>query len=434
MKIKVVSAPKTPHDGALSLIHADLLIPGRGDPLDDAALVIHKDKIEWVGPQSDVPDKYTDLHPTCVPVLMPGLWDCHVHFTGSSWDGELAKFSPYLPSFNVLAGALSAADLKNTLMAGFTSVRDLSGFGCDLWPGVAKGFLVGPNIYGSVAALSITGGHGDDGNQPLQNVISASNLAGAPIQVCDGVEGCTRAVRTVIRRGARVIKVCSSGGVMSVGDDPEDRQFSDEELRAIVDEAGRSRRAVAAHAIGKAGILAALRAGATSIEHGIFLDDEVADMMLEKDVTLVPTQHVIRSLVSTYLGVLDPAARDNVLKISEQSKSGYKLALKRGIRFALGTDTLSSDTSSPLRHGNNAQELGYAVELGMTPLQAIEMATANGPATLGGMAPLSGQLKEGYDADLIAVCQSPLDDVKVLTHGDNVTHVWKSGELFKCPA
>ena len=433
MRVQMQPTTRSPRDESSSLIHAELLIPGRGEPLQDAALVIHKDKIEWLGSRSQVPEEYVDLDPTCVPVLMPGLWDCHVHFTGSSWDGELAKFQPYLPGFPALAGALCAADMKATLMAGFTSVRDLSGFGCDLWPGVAKGFLIGPNIYGAVAILSITGGHGDDGNQPLQNVLNASNMAGPPTQLCDGVEGCIRAVRTVVRRGARVIKVCSTGGVTSVGDDPEDRQFSDEELRAIVDEAGRSRRAVAAHAIGKAGILAALKAGATSIEHGIFLDDEVADMMLEKDATLVPTQHVIRSLISTYLDVFDPATRAKVLEISEQSKVSYKLALKRGVRFALGTDTLSSDTASPLRHGNNAQDLEYAVELGMTPLQAIEMATANGPKTLAGMAPLSGQLREGYDADLIAVSESPLENIKVLTDGDNVTHVWKGGKLFKSP-
>lgn len=423
-----------PRAGGPSLLQANLLIPGRGDPIHDGALVMNSGKIEWVGRRKDLPDRYAAFEPICVPVLMPGLWDCHAHFTGSSWTGELSKIPKYLPGSNALAGAMCAADLEATLMAGFTSVRDLGGYGCDLWPGVEKGFLVGPNIYGAVAALSITGGHGDDGRQPIDTVLDASCHAGMPIQLCDGVDGCTCAVRTVIRRGARVIKVCSSGGVMSLNDDPEDRQFSDEELRAIVEEAGRSRRAVAAHAIGKAGILAGLRAGVRSIEHGIFLDDEVADMMLEKDALLVPTQHVIRSLVDNYLDILPKASRDKVLEIAKRSKESYKLALDRGVRFALGTDTLSSDTASPLRHGNNANELVYAVELGMTPLQAIEAATANSPDTLGEMAPLSGQLKRGYDADVIAVKANPLDNVGVLTDAVNVTHVWRGGKLFKSPA
>ena len=426
--LKSDSGPK--ETAIVTLIHADKLIPGRGEPISNAGLAIRTNLIDWVGSWDELPDKYREITPTHVPVVMPGLWDCHVHFMGMRFADAVAASSIFLPGAPALSGALSAADLKRTLMAGYTSVRELGGFGCDIWPAVRDGHLAGPNIYGSVGALSITGGHGDEHNTPLTTVQDAMNHSSTMV-VCDGVEECIKTTRMMVRRGARVIKVCTSGGVLSLNDDPEDRQFSDEELRAIVQEAGRSRRAVAAHAIGKAGILAALRAGFTSIEHGNYLDDEVADMMLEKGATLVATQHIIRTLSSDYVDTLPTPIRKKLVKTAEQSKKAYNKAIKRGVRIALGTDMLDSDPRSRLAHGNNANELRYAVELGMTPLQAIEAATANAPATLGGLAPISGQLKAGYDADIIALSEDPVDDVDALAREGVVTHVWKAGRLWK---
>jgi imidazolonepropionase-like amidohydrolase len=339
----------------------------------------------------------------------------------------------YLPGANALIGAITAEDLKHTLMAGYTSVRELEGYAGDLVPGIDGGYIIGPNVYSSHAALSMTGGHGDEHWAPIATVVEAMNRGGFPIGICDGVPECIKTVRLMIRRGARVIKVCASGGVLSLNDNPEDRQFSDEELRAIVQEAARSRRAVAAHAIGKAGIMAALHAGVKSIEHGIFLDEEVAELMKEKGAYFVATQHIIRTLNDDYLDKLPPQSRAKAGDLVERSKTAYKTAVRSGVKIALGTDMLSSNRNSRLSHGNNAHELVWAVEAGMTPLQAIECATANGPETLGGMAPLSGQLKEGYDADFIAVSTSPLEDVSVLTNTSNITHVWKGGKLFKEP-
>lgn len=417
----------------VAVIWAQLLIPGRGEPIQNGAIAIKDGRIEWVGSFLERPQKYRDITPTYVNVLMPGLWDCHVHFMGLDVVGGLSSIFGFLPNHSALVGAVTVDDLRRTLMAGYTSVRELGGYGGDLWPGVRDGPLVGPNIYSAVAALSITGGHGDEHSAPLSTVMDAMNYGGAAIGVCDGVEDCVKTVRKMVRRGARVIKVCSSGGVLSLNDDPEDRQFSDEELRAMVEEAGRSRRAVAAHAIGKAGIMAALRAGVKSIEHGMYVDEEVADMMLEKDAIFIPTQHIVRTIARDYADSLPAPVRRKVLHLVDRSKESYKLAISKGVKIAMGTDMLSSDTASALSHGNNAQELAHAVELGMTPLQAIECATANSPETLGGMAPLSGQLKAGYDADMIAVASSPLDDIHVLTNAANITHVWKGGKLFKSP-
>jgi imidazolonepropionase-like amidohydrolase len=415
-----------------TVIQADLLIPGRGDPIHNGALVICEDKIEWVGPHNALPSEYHSVRPIQVPTVMPGLWDCHVHFTGIDVVGGLSSGTiGYLPGTNALTGAVTVDDLRATLMAGYTTVRELGGFGGDVWPAVKMGAIVGPNVYSSIAALSITGGHGDNHDVPLDTVLDWGK-GGGQVGICDGPVECTKMVRRLVRRGARCIKVCSSGGVLSLLDDPEDRQFSDEELKAIVDEASRSRRSVAAHAIGKEGILAAIRAGVKSIEHGMYIDKEVADIMVEKDIIFVPTHHIVETLAADPSHLPLPLQR-KVLKLHQKSRDSYRIAIKQGVKIALGTDTLSSDRKKPLSHGNNARELYWAVQMGMTPLQAIEAGTANAPETLGGHAPLSGQLKAGYDADIIAISTNPLDDIEVLNKQQNITHVWKGGKLFKSP-
>ncbi|KAL0944307.1 amidohydrolase [Colletotrichum truncatum] len=416
----------------VTVISADLLIPGRGDPLKNAVVAVENDKIAFVGLSKELPEKYRSIEAVHVPVIMPGLWDVHVHFVGmdiaTSISGGLFNF---LPGSNALVGAITVDDLERTLMAGYTSIRELGGYAGDLVPGIKKGRLLGPNVYSSIAAMSISGGHGDEHAFPIETVLNFAKCGG-PCSIADGPDECIRQVRLLVRRGASCIKVCSSGGVLSLLDDPEDRQFSDEELKAIVDEAARSRRSVAAHAIGKAGILAALRAGVKTIEHGMYLDDEVADIMLEKGAIFVPTQHIVNT-VSKDTSQLPPPIARKIEGLVQKASESYQLAIKRGVKIALGTDTASSDRTKELAHGTNARELYWAVKNGMTPLQAIEASTANAPETLGGMAPLSGQLKEGYDADLIAVAKNPLEDIEILTKQDNITHVWKEGRLFKSP-
>ncbi|KAK1967371.1 amidohydrolase [Colletotrichum sublineola] len=416
----------------VTVVVAQLLIPGRGDPVENAAVAVEDGKIVYVGKHDRLPGKYRSVRPVHVPVVMPGLWDVHTHFVGldvvTGFDTGLFNV---LPGSNALVGAIIVQDLEETLMAGYTSIRELGGYAGDLVLAIEKGRLVGPNVYSAIAAMSITGGHGDQHALPIQTMMRFAECGG-PCSIVDGVDDCTKAVRLLVRRGARCIKVCTSGGVLSLLDDPEDRQFSDEELKTIVEEAGRSRRAVAAHAIGKAGIMAALSAGVKSIEHGMYLDDEVADAMLEKGAIFVPTHHIMTTLGKDP-SQLPPPLAYKFKKLMEKAKESYQLAIKRGIKIALGTDSASSDRTKGLAHGNNAMELYWAVKNGMTPLQAIEAGTANCPEVLGGMAPLSGQLKEGYDADLIAVAKNPLDDIEVLVRKENVTHVWKGGKLFKSP-
>ena len=196
--------------------------------------------------------------------------------------------------------------------------------------------------------------------------------------VADGVPGVTKAVRRNLRRNAKVIKICTSGGVMSEVDHWSHQQFSDEEIIAIVEEAGRAERFVAAHAEGKAGIMAALRCGVQTIEHGDEIDDEVVELMLEKDIILVPTLWVTRQLM-TMPDEMPDFAYKKLSELAEIQDEGLAKAIKAGVRIAMGTDIF---VHGPL-YGTNSLEIAHLVDVGMTPLDAIEAATANGPDTLG---------------------------------------------------
>ena len=306
----------------------------------------------------------------------------HTHFEGVHVAlGIRDSLKPFMPGTSTLIGAVIVDDLRRTLMAGFTSIRELGGYAGDVAPAIDMGAIVGPRVYAAMSLLSITGGHGDIQDVPLQTVMHACANGSSSSFVCDGVDGCIKAVRQQIRRGAKVIKICSTGGTLSLNDQPEDTQFSPEELRAIVQEAKRSSRVVAAHAHGKPGIMAALEAGVKSIEHGSYLDEEVAAKMKEMDAVFVPTRHIVEGLFSGD-DDLDPRQRAKLERTIQLSRDSIKLAVKMGVKIALGTDSFSSDKNHAVAHGKNAMELRYAVEAGMTPLQAIEMATATCPETL----------------------------------------------------
>ncbi|KAI9663226.1 MAG: hypothetical protein M1821_008274 [Bathelium mastoideum] len=420
------------HDSSANMhaIHTKLLIPGRGQPSRDMTVIIKDSQIHSISPTSSfrAQSSSVSIPSTSVPVLLPGLWDCHVHYFGKiHYSAEDIALTP-----PALAGVRIATDAARTLNAGFTSVREVGGYGPQLATAIQEGQVVGPNIYSSVAMMSPTAGHGDSRvlrEAWLQEAIDS----GVPMRVVDGVAECRKAVRQCIRRGAKVIKVAGTGGVLSAGDDPEQAAWSVEELEAMVEEAGRAGRLVAAHCHGKSGILQCLEAGVKTIEHGTYLDEEVCEMMKEKDAILVATRTIVENGVN-HPELMNPGSYQKILETAKHHAKAYALAVQKGVTIALGTDLGLSLTNSDLSHGNDGKELKYAVEAGMTPLEAIEAATARGPSTLGSkMAPKSGQIREGYDADLIALSESPLDNIEVISNTENVTHVWKGGRIFKAP-
>lgn len=405
-------------------IIAEVLIRGRGDPIDDGTVLIDEGKIIFAGPTGDAPAAESGEHIHEVPAVMPGLWDCHAHFVGL----PEPNIETFASADVVTAAARSVDDAARCLNAGVTSVREVGGLGIRLAAAIAEGRIPGPTIYGAGRILSTTGGHGDLHSLPLDFVHQITCDHNFSI-LCDGVPEVLRAVRTNLRANARLIKICASGGVMSEIDHPVHQQFSHEEMRAIVEEAGRAERVVAAHCHGKPGIMAAVRAGCHTIEHGSFLDEEAADLMVESDTMFVPTRFVAEALLGQ-AELLPRYAYEKGLMVADAHEQAMKIAIAKGVKIAAGCDIFVSGQM----YGANSREVVHLIDAGMTDLQAIEAITANGPETLGAQAPNTGQLAAGFDADVIVLDTNPLDDRSVWGDPDRVTHVWQRGRAAKHPA
>ena len=405
-------------------IEADLLIPGRGEPVTDGVVLLDGPRIGYAGPAGGAPAA-PGAEVSRAAVVMPGMWDCHGHFMGTrTFDLGRLPLEP-----EALRGARSARDLRAALDAGITSVREVGGLGVHLARAVAEGVLDGPAIYGAGAVLSTTGGHGDLHAYPL-DWMDAWGRQDGEMRLADGPDECVKATREQLRRNAKVIKVCASGGVLSEVDDPIHQQFTLAELRAVVEVAALADRAVAAHCHGKPGIMAAVEAGVRTIEHGTYLDDECCDAMLETGAILVPTRTIIEDIL-THAQDVPEYARVKLEAIAGIHAQAVALAHSRGVTIAMGTDIGLTGPDRPNSWGQNGSEPGYLVKLGMTPLEAIEATTATAPLTLGPQAPRSGQLAEGYDADVITLDADPLADIGVLADPGRITGVWTGGRRVK---
>ncbi|KAL1867922.1 hypothetical protein Daus18300_006197 [Diaporthe australafricana] len=418
------------------IIKTNLLIPGDGEPLSDAALVIENKLIAWVGQQPDIPNKYTSAphRSYSVPYLMPGLWDVHTHFGGGNAEGDDGPgYTGMITMHPASGGARLARGCWESIQRGYTSLRDVAGFGAEVAKAVAEGEIVGPNIYAAGACLSQTAGHGDVFNLPAGIVYqnmgvmqpTPGHLGQTMSCVVDGVDECRRAVRLQIRRGAKCIKVLASGGVMSRDDEVQYAQFSDEELKVIVEEAARQGRSVAAHVHAKAGILAAVKAGVRTVEHVSFGDQECIDLIKKTGTIYVATRLITAYLLATGVEGLDRTTWEKAKLCGAHHLAAYKMAIDAGCTFAMGTDTPPGV--------NMAIELEYAVQAGLSNLEAIKAATANGPLTVGAQAPKTGQLKVGYEADVLGLTENPVEDVRILQDKDNIKYVWKGGKIFKGP-
>ncbi len=406
-------------------IVADVLIPGRGEPIENGTVILgaggKRGVITYAGPTADAPAPTDDETVTEVPVVMPGLWDCHSHFVGMPQPNieTIAQTEP------VTAAARATDDLRAVLNGGITSTREVGGMGLHLGDAIDEGRIPGPHIHAAGRILSTTGGHGDLHGFPIEAVHQL--LCNHHFSIlCDGVPEVLKAVRLNLRSNAKLIKVCASGGVMSEVDHPMHQQFSDEELAAIVQEAARAERIVAAHCHGKAGIMAAIRAGCHTIEHGSFLDEEGAEAMAAQGTMFVPTRYVVDALLGSPEN-LPAYVYEKGQMVAGAHEQAMKIAIAKGVKIAAGCDIFVSGQF----YGTGSLEVMHLINAGLTDLEAIEAATANGPETLGPQAPMSGQLHQGYDADVIAMDTNPLDDRSVWGDPDRVTHVWKSAALIK---
>jgi imidazolonepropionase-like amidohydrolase len=341
------------------------------------------------------------------------LIDVHTHLTFDPNFGyqELGISIPK----EALIGAKNA---KITLEAGFTTVRNVGASGYTdvaLRDAVNEGMLPGPRILASGPALSITGGHCDQNLLPYEWHAKADGTA-------DGVEHVQQKVREIIKYGADVIKICATGGVLSKGDDPRASQYTLEEMKAIVADAHRLGRKVAAHAHGAQGIAWASEAGVDSIEHGSYIDDAGIKTMKAHGTYLVPTQYLSDWMRENAAKIGLPAMYAGKMKeVSSISRQNIKRAFENGVKIAFGTD------AAVYPHGLNAHEFAVYVQIGMTPLQAIQTATVNA-ADLLGWSDRIGTLEPGKFADIVAVNGDPTKDVTVL---QNPVMVMKGGVLYK---
>ncbi|KAJ6784193.1 hypothetical protein PWT90_04767 [Aphanocladium album] len=420
-----------------TIITSDLLIPGDGEPVPNGAIVIESNTIVWVGTGDSIPSEYSQARHRSqhVPYMMPGLWDVHMHFMTASEDPEqAAKLATYgtLGEHPTVQGARLAKECWQALQMGYTSMRDCGGMGCEMAVAINDGAIPGPNVYSAGGYISQTAGHGDQFNMPpgdaLQNMSIGNIRPGfacdQPGILADGPDECRRAIRLQVRRGAKCIKIMATGGVMSLDDNPSDAQFSEAEMFALVDEATRMGRSVAAHCHAKAGIIASIKAGVKTIEHGSYGDEECAELMKEHGIIYVPTRRAITfSLEHKY--ELPRKVRQKLEAIDASQLAFYKLAVAKGVTIAMGTDINPGTIEG--------KEIAHGLDAGLTNLEALKAATATAPLTLGRQAPKSGQLKVGYDADVLGLTENPAEDVKVLQKGENIKWVWKGGKLFKGP-
>lgn len=376
-------------------------------------IVVTGDKVTAIAPTASTPagagDKVIDLSSMYV---MPGLIDVHTHLTMAN------NFDPYFelsmtPAKEAIIGVENA---KVTLEAGFTTVRNV---GADSFTDVAlrdeinAGHIPGPHMQVSGPPLGITGGHMDENLLPYQYHDVGQGVA-------DGIPAVQHMVRQNIKYGADLIKIGATGGVLSKGDDPQASQYTLEEMQAIVTDAHRLGRKVAAHAHGAQGILWATEAGVDSIEHGSYMNDEDIAAMKKHGTYFVPTAYLI-DWMQQY-GNLPPFYAQKMHDVSGVEKANAIKAIKAGVKVALGTD------AAVYPHGLNAHEIDvYVNQFGMTPLQGIQTGTINA-ADLMGWSDKVGSLAPGHWADVIAVPTDPLKDVKVLQH---IPFVMKSGVIYK---
>ena len=415
--------PEPPVGKGIVILRAARLIDGTGGaPINNAVVVVTDNTITAVGSATSVTipsgAKVIDLGDV---TLLPGFIDAHTHLVGrvlGDPEGDVAV----VRDFESFQAILSAGNARDTLMAGFTTVRNVGASGrfddLALRKAINEGWIPGPRMQSAGHAIGITGGHCDtNGFRP--GLLSR----GVEDGIANGPEEIRAAVRYQVKYGADVIKTCATGGVLSEGDAVGATQYSFEELKALVEEANKLDRKVAAHAHGTEGIKLATRAGVSSIEHGSFLDEEGARMMAQRGTFLVPTMMAGETVErAAKNGVLKGLRAEKALAAAAAMRNAIKLAVANKIPIALGTD------AGVIPHGTNAREFVLMVEWGgMAPMDSIVAGTMSGARLLGWDKHI-GSLTVGKWADIVAVSGDPLKDIHNM---QKTVFVMKDGVVYK---
>ncbi len=406
---------------ARTLVHAGTLIDGRADTARrNVTIIIDGERIAEVADGFAAPaagDTVVDLKSATV---MPGLMDMHVHLTGEQSPTSYTERFYLNPADYALRATTYA---KKTLLAGFTTVRDLGAadkLNLSLRDAIAKGWVEGPRIH-ACGRVSTTGGHGD-GTNGLNSRLQA--LLGEDLtNVVDGADGMRRAVRQCYKDGADLVKIAVTGGVLSLAKSGQAPIFTDDELAAVVSTAKDYGLKVAAHAHGDEGMQRAIKAGVVSIEHGTYMSDETIRLMKEHGTYYVPTVSAGRFVAekSKEDGYFPPIVRPKAAAIGPLIQATFQRAWAAGVKIAFGTD------QGVAPHGDNAKEFIYMVEAGMPPMKAIQSATLESARLLGIEQDL-GTAEKGKIADLVAVPGDPLADISLMT---KVSFVMKAGKIYK---
>ncbi len=417
--------PEPPIGKGTIVLKAARLIDGTGAPaITDAVIVIENNKIIAVGPARsvNVPANAKVINLGDV-TLLPGFIDAHTHLIGRVLGDPAGDAAP-VRDFESFAAILGVQHARDTLMAGFTTVRNVGASGkfddMALRQAIDEGWTPGPRMMSAGHAIGMRGGHCDEnGFRP--------GLFDPGIEdgVADGPEQIRAAVRYQIKYGADVIKTCATGGVLSEGDAVGATQYTYEELKAMVDEAHKLERKVAAHAHGTEGIKLAVRAGVSSIEHGSFLDEEGARMMKTQGTFLVPTLSAAESVErAAKSGVLKGLRAEKALAAAAAVRQAIKLAVATKVQIAFGTD------AGVIPHGSNAHEFQLLVEWGgMSNMDALVAGTSSAAKLLGWEKNI-GSLTAGKWADIVAVSGDPLKDIRAT---EKVVFVMKNGVVYKQP-
>lgn len=413
--IAILSVVSAAHSADSYITAGKMIDVASGTAHENVALVVHDGKILAIGSAGHVKKPEGATHIDLGDMtIMPGMMDMHVHLSGDASTPFFASMGNSIPRQTVTA----VRNAKRTLLAGFTTVRDVGASGYSVIAvrdGINAGDIEGPRIWAVGHALGITGGHCDNNFLPPELKVKGGGVADGPWAVI-------AKVRENIKYGANAIKFCATGGVFSKGTKVGIQQYSFEEMKAIVEEAHMRGVTVAAHAHGTDGIKTAIRAGVDSVEHVSFLDDEGVALALEHgtyfSMDIYNTEHTL-----TY-GAANGVPEESLNKermVSKIQRESFTKATKAGVNMVLGSD------AAIFPHGDNAKQLSRMTRFGMTNAQALQAATINSAALLK-QADSLGQLKEGFYADIIAVDGNPLVDITVL---EDVKFVMKNGVVYK---